>query len=155
MRCPRKMPEQQVREFVKSKRNWIQKHLADRTKPLPHLTEEQLRQLALQTKQILPSRVAHYARLMGVTYGRITVRNQRTRWGSCSGKGNLNFNCLLALAPVEIMDYVIVHELCHLKHMNHSKAFWDLVGQIMPDYEIRRKWLKDNGSALMAGLKNH
>jgi predicted metal-dependent hydrolase len=84
-----------------------------------------------------------------VTYGRITVRNQRTRWGSCSSKGNLNFNCLLMLAPPDILDYVVVHELCHRKEMNHSPKFWAEVAKVIPDYKERQKWLRTEGSNIM------
>ena len=94
-------------------------------------------------------KVKHYAGLMNVQYGRITIRNQKTRWGSCSSKGNLNFNCLLMLAPDEVVDYVVIHELCHLIEMNHSKAFWKQVEQMMPDYKKHRKWLKDHGNEIM------
>ena len=90
---------------------------------------------------------------MGVDYGQITIRSQKTRWGSCSSKGNLNFNCLLLLAPPEVLDYVVVHELCHRKEMNHSPRFWAEVARVMPDYKVRRKWLKDNGNGLMQLLK--
>ena len=98
---------------------------------------------------MIPGRVAHFAPLVGVTYGRITVRNQRTRWGSCSSKGNLNFNCLLMLAPPGILDYVVVHELCHRKEMNHSPKFWAEVAKVMPDYKERQKWLRTEGSSIM------
>jgi predicted metal-dependent hydrolase len=96
--------------------------------------------------------VAFYAPRIGVTYGGITIRNQRTRWGSCSGKGNLNFNCMLMLAPPRVIEYVIVHELCHRKHMDHSPAFWALVERHLPDWQERRGWLKQNGSALLAQM---
>lgn len=89
--------------------------------------------------------VEYFARQVGVDYGRITIRNQKTRWGSCSSKGNLNFNCLLMLAPAEILDYVVVHELCHRKEMNHSKAFWAEVEKVLPDYRESVKWLKEKG----------
>ncbi len=89
---------------------------------------------------------------MGVSYGRITIRSQRTRWGSCSSKGNLNFNCLLLLCPEAVQDYVVVHELCHRKELNHSPKFWAEVERICPDYKTHRKWLKENGSSLIGRL---
>jgi predicted metal-dependent hydrolase len=116
------------------------------------MSREQLRALAERAVEEIPKRVAHYAALMGVTYGRITIRNQKTRWGSCSSKGNLNFNCLLMLAPEQVMDYVVVHELSHRIYMNHSAAFWKTVEAYMPEYAQWRKWLKDNGTSLMAQL---
>ena len=100
----------------------------------------------------LPERTAYFARLLNVTYGRITIRSQRTRWGSCSAAGNLNFNCLLMLTPGEIRDYVVVHELCHRKELNHSARFWNLVEEVLPDYRTRRQWLKDHGGSLIARL---
>ena len=93
----------------------------------------------------LAVRVAYYAEKLGVSYGKITLRQQKTRWGSCSSEKNLNFNWKLILAPPEVLDYVVVHELCHLKEMNHSKAFWDEVGKVMPNYETHKLWLKENG----------
>ena len=97
----------------------------------------------------IPQRVRKYAPLVGVEYGRITIRMQKSRWGSCSSKGNLNFNCLLMAMPEEIRDYVVIHELCHRKQMNHSDKFWAEVEKIMPDYKIKRKWLKENGGKVM------
>ena len=82
---------------------------------------------------------------MGVTCGRISIREQKTRWGSCSGQGNLNFNWKLILMPPEILDYVVVHELAHRKQMNHSPAFWAEVERILPDWRERRRWLREKG----------
>ena len=152
VRCPKRMPDAQVRAFVNSKRNWLQKHLSKHSLPVEPFTHDQLQKMAQQTKQILLPRLAYYSKLLGVQYGKVTVRAQRTRWGSCSGKGNLNFNCLLSLMPSEVVDYVVVHELCHLKEMNHSKAFWELVASCMPEYSGCRKWLKEHGGLLIARL---
>ena len=85
---------------------------------------------------------------MGVTYGRISIRSQKTRWGSCSAKGNLNYNWKLMLCPERVQDYVVVHELAHRKEMNHSPAFWAEVEKILPDYRERRKWLKTYGQTV-------
>ena len=102
--------------------------------------------------KVISRKVKYYANLMNVRYGRIAIRRQKTRWGSCSNKGNLNFNCLLMLMPDEVVDYVVVHELCHLIEMNHSKSFWKLVEEVMPDYKENRKWLRDHGSEIMVRM---
>ena len=158
VRAPLRVSAAEISRFLEEKRPWIEKHLAraaaqkEAAKDLPPLTEKELRSLAEQAKALFPDRVAYFARLMGVTYGRITIRCQRTRWGSCSSKGNLNFNCLLMLVPRDVADSVIVHELCHRKYMNHSAAFYDEVLRVLPDYRTRDRWLKKNGPALMARL---
>ena len=113
---------------------------------------DEIRELAEEALKDIPERVRHFAPIIGVTYGRITIRNQKSRWGSCSSKGNLNFNCLLMLAPPEHRDYVVVHELCHRKEMNHSKRFWSEVSSILPDYRKSIKWFDDNGGALMSRM---
>ena len=99
-------------------------------------------------KEIITARVKHWAPVLNLEYRRIFVKDQRTLWGSCSGRKNLNFNWRLAAAPPEALDYVVIHELCHLREMNHSKRFWDLVGAACPDYKARRKWLRDNCALL-------
>lgn len=96
----------------------------------------------------LESKVTAYSKKMGVSPGRVSIREQRTRWGSCSSRGNLNFNWKLVMAPVEVLDYVVIHELCHMKELNHSSNFWALVGKVCPDYKNYRKWLKENGNKL-------
>lgn len=118
-------------------------------KTIEKLSMTEIHKLADLALKVISVKVKHYAGLMNVQYGRITIRNQKTRWGSCSSKGNLNFNCLLMLAPDEVVDYVVMHELCHLIEMNHSKAFWKQVEQMMPDYKKHRKWLKDHGNEIM------
>ena len=93
-------------------------------------------------------RTAYYRQFTGGHYTSITVRDQKTRWGSCSSRGTLSFNYRLIFAPPVILDYVVVHELCHLTHMNHSREFWDMVAQIMPKHKEYRKWLQDHGHEL-------
>ncbi len=98
--------------------------------------------------RILKERTLHYSRILGSYPDNIRVKQQKSIWGSCSNKGNINFNWKLIMAPIAVLDYVVVHELCHLKQRNHSRDFWDLVEGLMPDYRVRRKWLKDNGRTL-------
>ncbi len=152
VRAPRRLPKRAIDAFVLKHADWVDRHLskAKSGQELPKLSESELKALVAQAKQTIPARVAHYADLLGIEYGRITIRTQKTRWGSCSSKGNLNFNCLLMLAPPEVLDSVVVHELCHRKHMNHSRDFYAEIARIMPDYKARHAWLKQNGTALMA-----
>ena len=155
VRAPFAMTSQQIDKFVKSREAWITRHRAKmeerlRAQPLEdRLSMDEIRELADRARKVIPERVAYYASLVGVTYGRITIRNQKSRWGSCSAKGNLNFNCLLMLAPPEVLDSVVVHELCHRKEMNHSEAFYAEVLRVFPEYKKWHGWLKENGAALM------
>ena len=154
VRCPKRMPRKQAEAFLLEKRDWIESHL-EKLRSVPpqvKLSTEELEALAKQALTDLPERVRRFAPKVGVNYGRITIRNQKTRWGSCSSQGNLNFNCLLMLAPPEVRDYVVVHELCHRREMNHSAAFWVEVEKVLPDWQQRRQWLKDNGGALISRL---
>lgn len=156
VRAPFFMKEEEILKFVREKDKWIQEHLQkvqerkQNAENMPKLTREEMHQLANRALKVIPERVGFYARQMNVNYGRITIRNQKARWGSCSGKGNLNFNCLLMLAPDEVVDYVVVHELCHLIEMNHSKKFWMQVERVMPDYKKHKLWLKEHGNELMS-----
>lgn len=153
VRAPYWMNERQIAAFIKEKESWIEKHLAamrkrkEKPEMLPEASDstvEEIKKLAEEARLIIPERVEYYAKIMGVTYGKITIRNQKTRWGSCSESGNLNFNCLLMKTPPEVLDYVVVHELCHRKEMNHSKKFWSEVEKILPDYREAKQWLKNN-----------
>lgn len=88
-----------------------------------------------KARELVLARLAHWNQFYGYTYGRVAIRDQRSRWGSCSSKRNLNFNYRLVLIPIELVDYVIVHELCHLEHFNHSELFWDTVAKALPEYK--------------------
>ena len=157
VRAPRSASEKDNEEILKKKEAWISKHIEKiketkerfEAEPTEKLTREKVIALAEEALKVIPERVEYFAKVIGVTYGKITIRNQKTRWGSCSSKGNLNFNCLLMLAPPEVLDYVVVHELCHRKQMNHSKAFWLEVEKVLPDYKEVRKWLKEEGSQMI------
>lgn len=160
VRAPRYASGKDIERILKEKEAWIRKHRellmqeksGKETSPVERLTHEEIRHLADQALAIIPKRVEYFAGLVGVTYGRITIRNQKTRWGSCSSKGNLNFNCLLMLVPAQVMDYVVVHELCHRKEMNHSKAFWSEVEKVLPNYKESVRWLKEEGSRIIRRL---
>lgn len=150
VRAPLKMRDNEIMHFIDEKSNWINKHMqkmAVRPKPT-EITKDELHELAEQAVKLIPERVRYYAPLVGVQYGRITIRNQKTRWGSCSSKGNLNFNCLLMNMPSEIIDYVVVHELCHRLEMNHSKQFWAEVERVYPTYKQARAWLEEHGTVI-------
>ena len=157
VRAPYGVTEQEIDRLIRRKKGWITKSM-EKMRQLNEYREEnhiqqrsmeEIRELADEAVKKVPERVRYYAPIVGVNYGRITIRNQKTRWGSCSSKGNLNFNCLLMLAPPEVLDYVVVHELCHRKYMNHSKEFWAEVEKVLPDYREAEAWLKTEGRKLM------
>jgi predicted metal-dependent hydrolase len=107
-----------------------------------------------QAEELIKKRVDERCSRLGVTYGRLIVRGAKTRWGSCSQKGNLNFNWKLMMTPEPVIDYVIIHELAHLKEMNHSKNFWKLVAEHCPQWRKHRKWLKEHESELASKLSD-
>ena len=158
LRAPLRCTKRELSDFVERNRGWIEQKLREneeRRKALaaiPKLNEDELHALQRRGRVVFPARCAYFAPMLGVRFGRISVRKQRTKWGSCSAKGNLNFNCLLLLASESVLDYVVVHELCHLREMNHSKRFWALVEELCPDWREARRWLRMNGGALMARL---
>ena len=161
VRCPYFATGKMVERFLYEKQAWICKHYTDMIRKAEEADADDLQSPiranedpALVNKhkkyarKIFEARVAYFHQFTRGNFTSITIRDQKTRWGSCSGRGTLSFNWRLILAPPEILDYVVVHELCHLTHMNHSREFWDLVGSVIPDYKVRRKWLKENGHTL-------
>lgn len=159
VKAPLRTGDPEIRAFVERHRVWTERHLRKAEerraaeKDITPLTEAELRALQKQAAPVFQERVRHYAAKLGVTYGRITVRHQRTKWGSCTAAGNLSFNCLLMLAPPEVLDSIVVHELCHRKVMNHSEAFYAEVLRVFPDYRRWQKWLRENGHLLMKRLE--
>ncbi|MBQ5969869.1 MAG: M48 family metallopeptidase [Clostridia bacterium] len=158
VRAPRFATQKQIDDVLKQKQPWIETHLRmsrEQVKTpvdVPQLSADELRVLGTQAVATIPPLVAQYAKKLGVTYGRITIRAQRTRWGSCSSKGNLNFNCLLMLAPPEVLESVVVHELCHRIEMNHGPRFYAAVYRVFPEYDKYNRWLKAHGAALQARM---
>ena len=159
VRAPLRTPEAEIRQFMEKHRQWLEKHLLkaqelERAKAgVRKLTEEEIRELMKHAKAVIPERAAYWAERIGVRYGRITIRCQKTRWGSCSTKGNLNFNCLLMLTPPEVLDSIVVHELCHRKEMNHSGRFYAEVLRVMPEYRQHQQWLKEHGEMILSKVQ--
>ena len=155
VRVPLFVREQEVRRFVEGHLTWIEKQqrklaaVSEQRSEIRPLTVTDLSKMVSEARQDLTERTEYFAPRIGVTYGRISIRHQKTKWGSCSSKGNLNFNCLLMLAPEAVRDYVVVHELCHRKQMNHSDTFWAEVERVLPAYRDAREWLKTHGQELM------
>ena len=142
VRAPLRMTDSQIQSFVEIMQKRIS-NMSDEKNPSTALTDADIKALSEQARIYIPSRVEHFAQIIGVTYGRITIRHQKTRWGSCSSSGNLNFNCALMNTTPEIIDYVVVHELCHRKQMNHSALFWAEVEKVLPNYKELRSALKN------------
>ena len=156
VRAPLRVSDKEIMSFVESKMAWIisnslklkmKQEKLDKVRPL---SDQEIAELYKSAKVIIGEKVRQYAPIVGVTYGRITIRKQKSRWGSCSAKGNLNFNVALMRAPEKVLDYVVVHELCHRLEMNHSARFYKEVRRVMPDYEQAEKWLKVHGDEIMA-----
>ena len=160
VRAPYGCSKSFIDSFVREKSDWISRHLAlaekRKREPAasgqPALTKKERARYIKIARDIFTRKTEYYARIMGVSYGRISIREQKTRWGSCSSQGNLNFNWRLIFAPENVLDYVVVHELAHRKEMNHSKAFYAIVESVLPDYRVSRKWLRDNGDVLWSAV---
>lgn len=153
VRAPKGYPQAEIDGFLRKKEGWVLKHIhragMDTALSEHKLSPEERMRYIQIARDIFKQKTAYYAALMDVTYGRISIREQKTRWGSCSGKGNLNFNWRLIFAPEHVLDYVVVHELAHRKEMNHAPAFYNLVQSILPDYKAAKEWLHDNGHFLI------
>lgn len=156
---PLYVSDNEIERMVISKSKWIDEHMLkvqstiDERSKLEKITFEQVKELADQAVEYIPKRVKYYAEKENFVYNKITIKNLVSRWGSCSTKGNLNFNCLLMLTPDYVIDYIVVHELCHLREMNHSEKFWAEVEKIMPDYQRAVLWLKQNGGNLISRMR--
>lgn len=145
VRAPKRAASKEIEAFVLSHRDWIVRHVeTNRSRPVGEaFSPREKERMREQARDILTAKADYYARIMGVQYHRIFIKEQKTVWGSCSSKGNLNFNWKLILTGPDQLEYVVVHELAHLKEMNHSPAFWKEVEKILPDYRERRKRLKE------------
>ena len=145
VKAPFFTPKSKIDELVYSHREWIAKSIEKqriKNARFAGLTDDQIKELKRCAKIILTHKTQHYANIMGLKYGRITITSAKTRFGSCSGEGNISYSYRLMLYPEEAIDYVVVHELSHLVHMNHSADFYKLVESVLPDYKKRRKLLK-------------
>lgn len=156
VRAPKRIPSSVIERFLTEKEGWVLKHLQKKKadaengyfRDRAQLSEQERNRYREIARDIFTQKTAYYAQIMSVTYGRITIREQKTHWGSCSIDGNLNFNWRLIFAPEEVLNYIVIHELAHRREMNHSPAFYKIVGEIMPDYKKQQKWLRENGQKL-------
>ncbi len=150
IRAPYSAKKCDIEEFVSKHEGWIKKHMqCTDTDDIVPFTDDEKSVLYKKAESYFKPKCDLYADIVGVSYGKITVRMQKTRWGSCSANGNLSFNCLLMLLPERVIDSVIVHELCHRKHMNHSGEFYREVLRVFPDYFKCRSVLKSRGCEIM------
>ncbi|WP_432628753.1 M48 family metallopeptidase [Brotaphodocola sp.] len=159
VRAPRDCDKAEIDDLIRDRREWIEEKVEEflaqkkvrekRQEQFPEITPENEPEFRRLAKEKIRSRVAFFAERVGVDYGKITIKDTKSRWGSCSYQGNLNFCWRLILAPEEVLDYIVVHELCHRLEMNHSARFWAEVGRVLPEYEKSKAWLKENGLALL------
>lgn len=147
VRAPLRCPQREIDRFVDSRRDWIadkmalQQRRADAREAMEPTPEQEVI-LRRRAAELIPQRVAYYAPLMGVIPTGIKITSARTRFGSCSGKNSLCFSWRLMLYPPAAVDYVVVHELAHIRHHNHSREFWNFVESVMPDYPARQSLLR-------------
>jgi len=144
---PRRFPESFVDDFLVKKSVWVLKmirRLKDKQGLMAGGTKADFKNHAPAARRLALEKIEKFSGIYNVVFNRLAIRDQRTRWGSCSRKGNLNFNYRIALLPDRLSDYIVAHEICHLRELNHSRRFWDLVAVAIPDYAARRKELKNN-----------
>ena len=145
VRAPRLMPKWRIEAFVAERREWIERaktRQAQRQAKLPHMREEDKPLYVKRAKAILPGKIEYYARRMGVQPTGLTITSAKTRFGSCSGKNRLSFSWRLMAYPEAAIDYVVVHELAHIRHKDHSRAFYGFIESVLPDYRDRIRLLK-------------
>jgi predicted metal-dependent hydrolase len=151
MTVPTWMPNDEIQRIVDAHREWIARARAKQRPRLRldprHVSEVEARRAV---RELVAMVIAEEAPELGVEVQRVQIRDQRSRWGSCSTRGTLSFNWRLVLAPFEVLDYIVVHELCHLRVPNHSRRFWKLVEARRPDWRAQRDWLYEHGPELLA-----
>jgi predicted metal-dependent hydrolase len=148
VRAPQTTSKAFIDKFVLSKKEWINQTIdrirsRNEQKQRLELTSEEIKQCKTLAKKYLTERMDHFSKIMNVTYKDIKINSAHTRWGSCNAKGSISFTYRLILVPLPLIDYVVVHELAHLKEMNHSKKFWKTVDDILPDYKASKRKLQE------------
>jgi predicted metal-dependent hydrolase len=155
LKAPLRTPIKFLNDLITKKTQWIKEKIELSQKI--YANKEIKKSISKETSELykkefgsyLIEKVNHYANQIGVTFNKITIRKTVSRWGSCSSSGNLSFSIFLWDTPNHVIDYVIIHELCHRRYMNHSEDFWQLVSRNCPEYKLAEKWLKLNGNKVM------
>jgi len=145
IRAPYRTSQREIESAIREHAAWIEKHISE--PPLPSkmkcdLSKSETEELRRAAKDVLKKKTDKFSEIMGITYGRIRITNAKTRFGSCSSEGNISYSLRLMQYPEEAIDYVVVHELAHIRQMNHSREFYKIIESVMPDYKLRRKLLK-------------
>ncbi len=154
IKAPYSVSEKILRDFAAKHLDWIEKQLRAKAQfANDKFTPEEIEALFRLSVNDIPQRVAKWAAVIGVNYTKLAIRNMVHNYGSCTSKGKLTFNCLLMLCPPEIIDCIVVHELCHRLQMNHSPKFYAEILRVMPDYYTRRKWLRQHGDYYLRKLR--
>lgn len=155
VRAPQFVSADQINDFIVEKQDWLDKKIEVKRKQLDvlqgqkrHRADEWYKEKKKLARHVFAKRIAHYEKLTGLKVSKLRLSSARTRWGSCTFNGTVSLVWRLILAPIEVIDYVVLHEIMHLKHPNHSRTFWEAVQLYMPDYKEHRLWLKENGFTL-------